>query len=636
MATRSPHSSSRSEKRSRFTALQLCSAILAGVAIVYALLAGLHTLQDFDLGWQLATGRWVVQHRGVFSTDVFSYTANGQPWIYPVLSGVVFYLAFLAGGYALLSWMGALACAGTVVLLVRRENLITCALAVIAVPLIANRTQPRAEMFSTLLFAAFLSLLWRHYRTGQARIWLLPILMVGWVNLHLGFVAGLALCGAYVLLEVLDMISAVKRSAALLRLRRAWPWLALTAVATLADSWGAKIYAALFRQARAQSLHNSWIVEWGNVRLSWASLHQAGFHQAISWREPESGFWWLLLAAALGTTIAVWRRHWGAAILLVVSAILTIQHVRLQALFACIVVVIGGAMFDDELRTLQAIKQRSEEQPNRGQATARSVPFVTMRLATASVLVLTVTISIASLAIIRSWDLISNRYYMRSAQLALFGTGLSWWFPQRAVEFVQREHLPGNVFNGYSLGGYLTWQLFPAYPDYIDGRAIPFGPQLFFRAYELSVQPPDSTTWRQEADARGINTILVPLGRYQGMTLFPQLHAFCRSQSWRPVYMDEVSAIFVRHTPQTSALIDRLQVDCDKISLTRPVLDEAQSSRAKAELFNAYANAGGVLYSLERYPEALAVSRSCAVDFRGQRQRPFSARAGTAADEPIR
>src|ERR1700691_3586803 len=86
--------------------------LLAAVALIYALLAGLHTLQDFDLGWQLATGRWMLQHRQIFSTDVFSYTAHRAPWIYPVLSGIVFYLIYLAGGYALLSWLGAVACAG--------------------------------------------------------------------------------------------------------------------------------------------------------------------------------------------------------------------------------------------------------------------------------------------------------------------------------------------------------------------------------------------------------------------------------------------------------------------------------------------------------------------------------------------
>ncbi len=170
-----------------------------------------------------------------------------------------------------------------------------------------------------------------------------------------------------------------------------------------------------------------------------------------------------MLAVVLGSGVAVWRRQWGAAVLLVLSPILMIQHVRLQALFACIVVVIGGAMLD-ELRKLQATKQQPAEQPNSGQQTERTMPVVTTRFATATVLVLAVTISLTSLAVVRSWDLVSNRYYMRSAQLSLFGTGLSWWFPHRAVEFLQREQLPGNIFNGYSLGGYLTWQLFPAYP----------------------------------------------------------------------------------------------------------------------------------------------------------------------------
>ncbi len=91
------------------------------------------------------------------------------------------------------------------------------------------------------------------------------------------------------------------------------------------------------------------------------------------------------------------------------------------------------------------------------------------------------------------------------------------------------------------------------------------------------------------------------------MTRFPELHSFCRSESWRPVYLDEVSAIFVRRTPQTASLIGRLQLDCDKFSFDLPAdTSTARSSRTKAELFNAWANAGGVLYSLERYPEALA------------------------------
>src|SRR5664279_4477662 len=71
--------------------------VLAAVALVYAFLAGLRTVSDFDLGWQLATGRWVAQHHHISSTDVFSYTAQGEPWIYPVGSGLVLYAAYLLG-----------------------------------------------------------------------------------------------------------------------------------------------------------------------------------------------------------------------------------------------------------------------------------------------------------------------------------------------------------------------------------------------------------------------------------------------------------------------------------------------------------------------------------------------------------
>jgi tetratricopeptide (TPR) repeat protein len=566
---------------------------LTALALLYALLAGLHTVQDFDLGWQLASGRWILQHHEIPSQDVFSYTARGQQWIYPALSEVLLYVVYLLGGYSLLSWMGAVTCAGTIALLIRRGSYFACVLGLLAVPLIASRTQPRAEMFTTILFAAFLSLLWQHYRRGHAPLWLLPLLMVAWVNLHLGFVAGLAACCAYVLLELIDLAFSQLRQAARARLGRGWRWLVLTVVATLLNPWGVRVYAALVRQQQAQQqFHSSWVVEWGAIRPSWASLQQA-----FAWRDPQSAVWWLLAASIMAMGVALWRRQLGAAILLAASAYLALQHNRFLGLFACVAVIVGGSLLTE---AWQAIDQRWLR---RWDVFAEgSKPRWTL---TASLLLL-----VALLTGVRSWDLVSNRYYLRSAELSVFGPGLSWWYPERSIEFLRREKLPANIFNDYNLGGYLTWRLGPEYPDYIDGRALPFGPQLFFRAYQLSVEPPDSPLWQQEGDARGINTMVVSLARLSGATQFPQLRAFCRSQTWRPVYMDEVSAIFVRRRPETAALIDRLQIECEKLSFAPPENIQSTSSsasgRAKADLFNFYTNAGGVLYALGRYPEALA------------------------------
>jgi len=580
-----------SPTQSRSWVIRFIVWALSGIPVVYALLAGLHTLQDFDLGWQLATGRWVLEHHRVFSTDVFSYTASGQPWVYPALSGLIFYLTYLAGGYALLSWLGALASAATVGLVLHRDNLARTALALVAVPLIVNRSQPRAEMFTTILFAAFLVLLWRHYRRGRAWLGLLPLLMVLWVNLHPGFIAGLGLCAGYLLLEACDLAFPSRRKDAAARLRRAAPWFGLTALATLVNPWGVFVYRALLRQQQAQALHNLWVVEWAKVPLSWASLQQG-----MDWRDPQSSFWWLLAILVVCVAFALWRRQWGAAALLAGSAYVGLQHIRMQALFACVVVVIGGdVLCDGWPPVLEVVENRRQSSPSRGD----------FRLRRTGVFLLAAVLT--CFAGFRCWDLISNRYYMRSVVWSEFGSGLSWWFPERAADFLQREKLPANVFHGYSLGGYLTWRLFPAYRDYIDGRALPFGSELYFRAYDLSTEPPDSDAWQQEAQARGINTVIVPLSRYQGMSLFPQLQAFCRSKSWRPVYLDEVSAIFVRVTPETVELVDRLAIDCNKVTFAPPNhASEAQTARARADLFNFYANAGGVLYSLERYVEAIA------------------------------
>ena len=552
---------------------------LAALALVYALLAGLRTVSDFDLGWQLATGRWVVEHHQVPSTDVFSYTARGQEWIYPPFSGVLFFLLYRLGGYAALSWLGALTCAGCVALLLRRGGFLTMVLALVAVPVLAFRTGPRSEMFTTLLFAAFLSLLWQHYREGRAPLYWLPPLMLLWANLHYGFLAGFGALGAYVMLEALELPFAARRAQAGMRLRRAAPWLLLTPVATLLNPWGPRLYAAFFRMSSALKDFDRFVMEWSGVHFSRFSLLQA-----VSARDPESAFWWLLAAAGLGAVVALWRKRLGAAALLAGAAYYSFLHLRYQALFASAAVIVAGSVLSEGLAALQG------ERPSRLRPALRV--FVT-----AAMLVL---------VCLRGADLVSNRYYLAAGQTSSFGAGLSWWFPERAAAFLLRERLPGNVFNDYNDGGFLTWRLEDQYPDYIDGRAFPFGAGFFYRYRALLGQLPDSPAWQQEADTRGINVILVSAARYGGLGGLP-ISAFCQSRDWRPVYLDEVSAVFLRNRPENAAWLDRLHLDCATLQFQPPEAQPGEgASRRNAALYNFYSNAGSVLYVLGRDQEAMA------------------------------
>jgi tetratricopeptide (TPR) repeat protein len=190
-----------------------------------------------------------------------------------------------------------------------------------------------------------------------------------------------------------------------------------------------------------------------------------------------------------------------------------------------------------------------------------------------------------------------------------FGAGLGWWFPERAAEFIEREDLRGEIFNTYDEGSYLTWKLGPKRRDYIDGRDTLFGVPRMQRAGQLLQISPDSEMWQQEADRYNINTIILPLARFDGVQLV-QLKGFCDSREWRPVYLDEISAVFVRRKPETEDLIQRLQVDCATATLPAAPLDYSAAGS-----FNQSANAASLLAALGRQTEALSATDSALAVF---------------------
>ncbi len=451
--------------------------------------------------------------------------------------------------------------------------------AILAVPLIAIRTRPRADMFSGILFAAFLVMLWHQRRGCRIRLWLLPILMIAWVNLHLGFAAGLALIAAYVSVELVETPWAERRAAAVYRLRASAPWLVATVAATFVNPWGWGIYVALLRQENAISFQSQSITEWGPARLNWTAIMSG-----LSLRNPDGALYLMLLIAAIAVSVAVWRSKFGAAAFVTAAAVLAVRHIRFEALFGIVVVVVAGAVLTSAIEALPA-------------------EFKDKRAGLISCVACGAALFAAALACLRSVDLVDDRTYLATTDLGSFGTGLSWWFPQRAAAFVEDEHISGKIFNSYNEGGYLVWRLGPEYLDYIDGRAIPFGPQLFERNAQLMTTPPDSREWQQEVDHFGINTILVPLGRYNGLNLFPVLREFCANAAWTPVYLDEVSAIFVRQTLKNEGLIKRFQVDCARAPL--PLIPPQNETTAA---FNQWADAAALLHVLGRNAEAFTAT----------------------------
>jgi len=53
---------------------------------------------DSDTWWHLRSGQYIVENQTFFSADPFSYTYEGQLWVYPKLAQVFWYGLFVWGG----------------------------------------------------------------------------------------------------------------------------------------------------------------------------------------------------------------------------------------------------------------------------------------------------------------------------------------------------------------------------------------------------------------------------------------------------------------------------------------------------------------------------------------------------------
>jgi tetratricopeptide (TPR) repeat protein len=556
--------------------------VLIFLVLLSALCAGLHTVGDSDMGWHLATGRWVIEHHQVPRTDVLSFTSAGTPWMYPPFAGVLFYLIYGLFGYAGLSWFCALACLAVVAYLVRRGDIGSAVLALLAVGSIATRTAPRADLFSTVFFALFLGELWAYQRGMRCRLWLLPAIMLFWVNLHPGFIAGLAAIGAYLLIELSDLLFAARRPAALLRLRRVWPWLAACGAVTLVNPWGARIYAASLNMAGAAGSvqgklnGNVAIAEFLGVPMSTHTLAQL-----IDVRHAQFGFTWLLLlAVVVAGLFFVWKRQFGAGLIVLAALYAALNHARYSALFAITIVTLGAGVLEALLA-------------NRPAPSAKKLSPPLFRVPTSAAILLTAVF--CAIALLQIADFVSNRTYVVFNPDLRFGAGEASWFPARAAAFIRRQQLPRNIFEDYELGGYAAWSLGPEYPDFIDGRGN--NPDLAIQQFNLYSQDPDSQAWLSEAEHWNLNVLLVSTAGLRGLRNMDP-YKFCQSTNWRPVYMDDVSMVFLRNTPGNSSLINRLQIDCSTQILNPP----AGASRGALRDF--YVNSGELFFILHRDRDA--------------------------------
>lgn len=202
---------------------------------IYALflLAGNRLLIDPDTMWQITVGQWILDHRAVPETDIYSFTMRGQPWISTQWLAQVAY----AKTYAVAGWSGPVVLAATSIavtfaLFTRYLNRhlsesATLAFVAAALALAVPHLVARPHVLALPILVAWAGgLIAAADRKSAPSFWLL-LLMALWANLHGGFVFGLVLIAPVALDSVLNADASSRKSLAL-------RWTAFAAAALLA------------------------------------------------------------------------------------------------------------------------------------------------------------------------------------------------------------------------------------------------------------------------------------------------------------------------------------------------------------------------------------------------------------------
>ena len=259
-----------------------------------------------DVWWHLSAGRWIWAHGSVPVTDAFSFTRAGAPWIdFEWGFQLLLYPFGLLGDWGL--WT-----AKAILLVLTflpidgflRDRKASSLERALGAALWAAAILPKADLRADLISAAIFAWQLRRFAAGRASFLAGFLVFAFWVNLHAGFVLGLALYPAWALVR--RATEPKGEEASLSRVVRKGSGLGAeacgAALGTLLNPYGLSLYAVFMTHALDPVRAD--VAEWGPFSL----------------RYP---FQWPLAVALATGACAAWRARRREPVLAAVALALT-------------------------------------------------------------------------------------------------------------------------------------------------------------------------------------------------------------------------------------------------------------------------------------------------------------------------
>lgn len=474
---------------------------------------------DSDPCWHWQQGNWMLQHRAVLQTELYSHTRGGVPMVNMWwLSEVVTALAGNLLGWGGIALVAAAVCATCVWLLHRQllaegnDLLLSTAFTLLAAGACATHWLARPHLATHWLILVFAwQLRWfeRGRTTTRKLLVLLPGLMALWANLHGAFVFGLALIGIHFTGTVVSWAWATADRRPALRHRATI--LGVLGVACLLASW---------------LNPDGWILPVQIVRYMNSPL-MMGFAQEylpVSFRDPTMVPF--LLEVGLGL-LMLWvvrpRLSVTDALLLIVWVGLSFHIARNVPVFALVATPILAEHWQAYLRAaspswlIRRYRSFSASLTSVNQlAGARGVPALAM---------------VAMILVLAKPQIVGGRPVLRTELPADR-------FPIAAIEFLRLSPnaVRGEMFNDFMWGGYFTLVM-PERKVFIHPILVDYGEELVREFNQVNYVQPG---WEDV------------LKKYHvGWTILPREHplnrVLARRADWKLVYSDPVASIYGRN-----------------------------------------------------------------------------------------
>lgn len=472
-----------------------------------------------DAYHQMALIREAVATGSLPMQDVFAYTPTVNPSVHHEWgAGAVFYaasMAFGSYGILLIKYGGALLLGVGCFALARRRGVSVEVFAILAPVAIfcgcIGVFSVRAQMFTLLGTVCLLFFLDNDQNGGRWWISLWLPIYVAWLNMHAGFLVGVGLFGIY---STGCVVNAYRRHRSVVLAIRATRHLLGVAGAMgilfVCNPYGLSYASYLWHAVR---MERPIIAEWQSV-----------------WHTPPVLV--VYLFSLLPIAYVVWRKSLSTIpdlLMVAVPALLAFQHIRHLSIYAVVwACYVPAGVEKSELGQL--------------------ITNLSYRYRALFALL---WISLGAIGLVQASH---NRFWLlRIPATAEDDSAIH--FPVGAVDYLKECGFVGHLMVPFNVGGYVSWNLYPAVKVSTDGRyEVAYPPE---QVHELCDFYANQQDWQQTLCRFPPDAVLVPRpNRLEHLLSHPSGSG--SESSWYWVYRDDGFTIYVpSDTPWEFPVVDR-------------------------------------------------------------------------------